>query len=66
MIDLPDAPTTINKIESTSTETSATITWNKVADSTSPAGIITGYWLYMTQLSISNTEILIFDGKGLP
>ena len=59
----PAAPTGLAR--TTSTKTSITVAWNKSIDTELPAGLITGYHLYMDNGLRGDFE-LVYNGEGVP
>lgn len=65
---LPDASgMTLTKIDSSSTETTITVSWSDLTDGTSPGGEVLGYILTATEYS-SSTTWTVFNGQdsGVP
>lgn len=65
LTNVPGIPQNLRRLETGSTKTSIAMTWDPVADGTTPGGLITGYKLYMANGTISGYQ-LIYDGTGLP
>lgn len=65
LVNAPVAVTNLKKTISLSTTTQIALTWDLIADSNSPAGVIRGYRVFMVDPSISETEKLVYDGYGL-
>lgn len=65
LTDSPAAPSTITRVDSSSSKTSIAVDWSAVSDGTSPGGLITGYKLYMANGS-AGTYYLVYDGSNLP
>ena len=64
LVTKPSAVTGLARVDSLSTKTSIGLTWDLIADSNSPAGVIRGYRVYMINPSISNSQTLVYDGYG--
>ena len=61
--DYPDAPTGLARVSST--RTAISLEWNKSSDTQLPAGLITGYLLYMDN-GIHGDFDLVYNGEGVP
>ena len=61
--DYPEAPA--NLVRVASTRNSISVVWDEVADTQLPAGLTTGYSLYIDN-GLHGDFILIYDGEGVP
>ena len=64
LVDQSIAVTGLSRVTTLSSKTSITLTWDLMADGSTPAGAIRGYRLYMIDPSISEDAKLVYDGNG--
>ena len=63
--DKPIAVSNFREVDSLSSSTQVTLTWDLNTDKVSPAGVIKGYRIYMVVPSVSEESTMVYDGYGL-
>ena len=61
--DYPEAPTGLSRVKSS--ESTISLAWDETSDTQLPAGLITGYHLWMDNGLHGNFE-LVYNGEGVP